>query len=198
MLKSPLQLKLNDHKLILGSKSPRRKQLLQELHIPFEVLVKDIDESFPENLPGKEVAEYLAKKKAVAFQKELEVEKNIVITADSIVCIDEVILNKPNDTSDAYRMLALLPCCKHDVYTGVCISGKFKTITFSSKTEVSFKTLSPEEINFYVEKYKPFDKAGSYGIQEWIGSIGIENIFGSYTNVMGLPLKELYEQLLAF
>ena len=198
MLKSPLQLKLNDHKLILGSQSPRRKQLLEELHIPFEVLVKDVDESFPENLLGKEVAEYLAKKKAVAFQKELEVEKNIVITADSIVCIDEVILNKPNDTSDAYRMLTLLSGSKHDVYTGVCISGKFKTISFSSKTEVSFKTLAPEEINFYVEKYKPFDKAGSYGIQEWIGFIGIENIFGSYTNVMGLPLKELYEQLLAF
>ena len=195
---SPLQIKLTGQNLILGSQSPRRKQLLQELNIQFDVIVKDVDESYPENLRCNEVAEYLARKKAVAFNKELEAENNIILTADSIVCIDEVILNKPAGPTDAIRMLNFLSGRKHDVYTGVCLSRKLKTISFTSKTEVSFRIFAPEEINFYVEAYKPFDKAGSYGIQEWIGFIGIENISGSYTNVMGLPLKELYEHLLTF
>ncbi len=193
-----LQKKLESVKLILGSHSPRRQQLLKELGVEFVVMPSDADESFPDAFRREEVAMFVARKKATALKAQVADGNTIVITADSIVCLDDLIINKPVDLKDAERILKLLGGSKHQVYTGVCVMSSKKSTTFFCKTDVSFKTLSDDEISYYVEKYSPIDKAGAYGIQEWIGMIGIEYIFGSYTNVMGLPVKELYENLLKF
>jgi septum formation protein len=183
--------------IILASKSPRRQQLLKELGWEFTILTKDIDESFPDDLKREHVALYLCEHKAKAFNDVLS-DDTIVITADTIVCLDDLIINKPEDANDAHRMLRLLSGRQHDVYTGVCISSPDKTKSFFVKSSVFFKELSNEEIDYYITVYRPFDKAGAYGIQEWIGFIGIEKIEGSYFNVMGLPVKEVYEAVLSF
>jgi septum formation protein len=194
---NPLLKKLANTEIILGSGSPRRAQLLTEIGVPFKVIVKNVDETPPEQFRREDTAMFLARKKALAFKPDLG-ENMLVITADTIVAMDEFILGKPADAAEATRMLQLLSGRKHQVITGVCILSLQKSESFFVKTEVSFKTLRPEEISYYVETYQPFDKAGAYGIQEWIGMTGIDYIQGSYFNVMGLPLKELYEQLLRF
>jgi septum formation protein len=167
------------------------------LKLPFTVQVKDVDESFPEQFRREDIAMYLARKKALAFKGDLA-EGGIVITADTIVSVDDIILGKPTDAKDAERMLRLLSGRRHQVVTGVCILSVKKSESFFVKTDVSFKVLRDEEIAYYIETHNPVDKAGAYGIQEWIGMIGIDYIQGSYYNVMGLPTKELYENLLRF
>lgn len=185
------------HNLILASKSPRRQYLMKELGLDFEVNTKDVDESFPENLKAQEIPLYLCQKKADAFDEELT-DNTIVITADTIVWIDNQVLNKPENFNDAVRMLKILSGKKHEVYTGVCLRSKHKTKTFYALTNVYFKELAQEEIEYYINNFNPYDKAGAYGAQEWIGYIAVEKIEGSYFNVMGLPVRELYEELLKF
>ncbi len=188
---------LEKYELILASKSPRRKQLLADLGLIFRVETMEVDESFPAELPAGEVAVFLAQKKAQAFLPVLQ-SGQLVITADTVVVCGDEILNKPVDTAQAQAMLRLLSDKKHQVITGVCLVSSEKTVSFSVRTDVWFKKLSDQEINFYIENYRPFDKAGAYGIQEWIGYIGISRIEGSYFNVMGLPVQKLYEQLSVF
>lgn len=188
---------LKKHHFILASKSPRRQYLLKELGLTFDIHTKDVDESFPEQLKAQEIPLYLCEKKANAFDAELA-DESIVITSDTIVWVDGQVLNKPVDKADAVRMLQLLSGKMHEVFTGVCLKSKRKTTSFYACTKVYFKTLSLQEINYYIENYSPYDKAGAYGAQEWIGYIAVEKIEGSYFNVMGLPLKELYEELLRF
>lgn len=188
---------LKKYKFILASKSPRRQYLLKELGLHFEIHTKEVDESFPDQLKAAEIALYLAEKKANAFESELEPD-TIVITSDTIVWVENQVLNKPVDKADAIRMLQLLSGKRHEVYTGVCLKSKNKMHSFYACTNVYFKALTLEEIEYYVNNYSPYDKAGAYGAQEWIGYIAVEKIEGSYFNVMGLPLKELYEALLKF
>lgn len=188
---------LKKYQFILASKSPRRQFLLKDLGLEFEVHTKDVDESFSEDLKAQEIPLYLCEKKANAFDQELN-DNTIVITADTIVWVDGQVLNKPENFEDAVRMLKLLSGKMHEVYTGVCLKSKHKTKSFYALTKVYFKHLSQEEIEYYVNNFHPYDKAGSYGAQEWIGYIAVERIEGSYFNVMGLPLKELYEELLVF
>jgi septum formation protein len=187
---------LKETKLILASNSPRRQQLLKEAGINFLVLPKNIPEDFPSTLPLSEVPIYLAKLKAEAFKPDLT--NQTVITADTVVIVDNTILNKPENEKEAIGMLELLSGNMHQVITGVCIYNKEKEVLFSDVTEVYFKPLSKEDITFYVSKFKPFDKAGSYGVQEWIGLIGVERINGSYFNVMGLPIHRVVEELKKF
>ncbi len=189
--------KINEQKIILASKSPRRAYLLKELGLNFEVYTKDVDESFPEELKAQEIPLYLCKKKAEAFKDELT-DNTIVITADTIVWVDGQVLNKPENFEDAVRMLQLLSGKMHEVFTGVCLTSKNKTQSFYAATKVYFKKLSQEEIEYYINNYNPYDKAGAYGAQEFMGYIAIDKIEGTYFNVMGLPLKELYENLLSF
>ncbi|MDR3680541.1 MAG: Maf family protein [Flavipsychrobacter sp.] len=177
------------HKIILASQSPRRKQLLQQAEIEFEVLVADVDETNPRGMPGTEVPVYLAKMKADAVQ-HLAADA-IVIAADTVVLLDDKVLGKPRDAEDARDMLRQLSGRMHTVVTGVCIQSDSKQISFSTETKVYFRSLTREQIAYYVESYKPFDKAGAYAIQEWIGMIGIEKINGDYYNVMGLPIGEV-------
>lgn len=199
-----LKERLKKYKLILASKSPRRQFLLKELGLDFEIRTKDTDESFPEKLKGKQIALYLCKKKAEAFKNELR-PKDLLITSDTIVWINGKVLNKPANYKEAVKMLKMLSGNMHTVYTGVCITSQpyppFKEKGVSARafvvsTKVFFKKLSHKEIDFYVRTYKPYDKAGAYGAQEWIGYIGVKKIIGSYFNVMGLPVKELYEELM--
>lgn len=187
--------KLSEWKILLASKSPRRQMLLEDLGLKFTVVSNDVPEDFPSDYenPG-EVAEFLAKKKSGAFENELD-EKTILITADTIVFIEGTILNKPEHYEDAVRMLSMLSGKKHEVITGVCIKTKLKTLVFHETTEVYFKVLSPGEIDHYLNIYKPYDKAGAYGVQEWIGLIGLERINGSFHNVIGLPVQTLYKKL---
>lgn len=182
--------------IILASQSPRRKELLSLLDLEFKVEVKSIDEVFPKDLKTSEVAEYLAMLKASAFTT-IE-DKQVIITADTVVLLDDTILGKPNNIVEASKMLRSLSNRNHEVITGVCLKSAKKVISFSSSTKVYFKNLSNAEIDYYIENYKPYDKAGSYGIQEWIGAIGITKIEGSYFNVVGLPIQELNEQLKNF
>ena len=185
-------------KYILASNSPRRKELLAGLDIDFEVRVlADIDESYPSDLPAGEVAEYISRKKAVAYRSLIH-DDELVITADTIVVVDQEILGKPVDAADARRMLRLISGREHQVITGVCLPTTEKTHSFSVSTDVAFKQLSEEEISYYIEHYKPFDKAGAYGIQEWIGYIGVTSLHGSYFNVMGLPVQRIYAELQKF
>lgn len=185
------------HRLILASKSPRRQQLLSGLGFNFEVVSREVDESFPPLLKAQEIPLYLSKIKAEAFNDLLD-DNTIVLTADTIVWITDKVLNKPENDEEAYQMLRLLSGNMHEVFTGVTISSKFKHQSFFSKTNVYFKHLSDEEIWYYIKNFQPFDKAGAYGAQEWIGYIAIEKIEGSYFNVMGLPVKEVYEELIKF
>ena len=189
---------LKKYNIILASKSPRRKQLLREMGVGFEIRTKDVDESFPVNLSGGKVATYLCEKKAAAFSVSEIGENELIITADTIVCLGDKILNKPGDRRHAIEMLQDLSGKKHEVITGVCLRSRKKQESFFVATHVYFKNLTAEEIAFYVDHYKPFDKAGAYGIQEWIGHIGILKIEGSYFNVMGLPTVRLYEAMAKF
>lgn len=189
--------RLKQFRFILASKSPRRQFLMRELGIPFDLVTKEVDESFPEHLQGEEIPLYLCRKKADAFDHELD-DKTIVITADTVVWINHHVLNKPADEAEARVMLRELSGNRHEVYTGVCLKSKHKEIAFAVRTDVFFKELTDGEIDYYVKTYNPLDKAGSYGAQEWIGYIGVEKIEGSYFNVMGLPVKEMYEAILNF
>jgi septum formation protein len=188
---------LENYEIILASKSPRRQQLLTDLGIKFRVQPMDIPEIFPEGLGMTEVPVYLAELKAEAFRPFLE-NHQLIITADTIVWLDGEVLNKPADYADGFRMLRNLSGKKHQVVTGVCLLSPEKKVSFYASTDVWFKELSDEEIHHYLEHYKPYDKAGAYGIQEWIGYIGIYHIEGSFFNVMGLPVQSLYEHLKAF
>ena len=188
---------VTDYKIILASKSPRRHELLAGLNFPFEVVIHEVDELFPDGLPMEEIPVYLARLKAEPFTDELS-HNALVITADTIVWIDGAVLGKPNDYEHAAAMLRQLSGKKHVVVTGVCLTSREKQVTFSASTDVCFKDLSESEINYYLENYRPYDKAGSYGVQEWIGYIAITRIEGSYFNVMGLPVHQLYEELIKF
>lgn len=183
---------------ILASKSPRRQMLLKELNLDFEIEVRPTDESHPPHLQGEEIVLYISKKKAEAFDPSSLSDKTIVITADTVVWLNGESLAKPANEDEAIQMLTKLSGNKHTVYTGVCLLTHDRLHSFYVGTDVFFKTLSMEEILYYVTKYKPFDKAGAYGIQEWIGYIGIERIEGSYYNVMGLPVQRLYCELKQF
>jgi septum formation protein len=187
--------KIKNFKVILASKSPRRQALLKGLDIDFTVMTKEVDENFPEGLDQNEIALYLADKKSEAFLPELKDDRTILITADTIVWLEGHVLNKPEDRADARRMLKKLSGNTHEVVTGVCIRTKDRKIHFHANSFVHFKELSDYEIEYYLEHYKPYDKAGSYGVQEWIGYIGITHIEGSYFNVMGLPIQRVYEAL---
>lgn len=185
------------YEIILASKSPRRQELLRDLGLKFSVQSMDTPEDFPDDLGMTEVPVYLAELKAEAFRPILK-DKQLVITADTIVWLDGQVLNKPTDYADGFRMLKNLSGKKHQVLTGVCLLSTEKKVLFYASTDVWFKELSDEEIQFYLENYRPYDKAGAYGIQEWIGYIGIYHIEGSFFNVMGLPVQSLYEHLKAF
>lgn len=190
--------KLKDYKVILASQSPRRKKLLEDIGLKFETQPVDIDESYPSNLKAHEIAMYLSQLKAKAFKFDKLCENCLILTADTIVWLDDQILPKPKDDEDATRILNLLSGNTHEVITGVTFRTRLRTFSFYSSTKVYFKELSSEEIAYYIDNFKPFDKAGAYGIQEWIGYIGIEKIEGSYFNVVGLPIQRLYSELLEF
>ncbi|MEQ9422784.1 MAG: Maf family nucleotide pyrophosphatase [Cyclobacteriaceae bacterium] len=189
-------MKSSNYRLILASNSPRRQELLRECGFDFEVFTTDVDESFPADIGANHVAKYLANKKNKAYQKLLD--DSIIITADTTVVFDKKILNKPSDDAEAFEMINQLSGKKHFVITGVCISSPEKVVAFDDITEVEFKQLTEIEINNYISNYRPFDKAGAYGIQEWIGMIGVEKISGSYFNVMGLPTHQVYEVMKTF
>lgn len=205
-----------NYKIILASNSPRRKELLAGLNIPFEVkVISGIDESYPADLDAYQVAEFICKKKAEAYLPllngnnsvgELDESETLILTADTVVIAPTageqndqegkgVILGKPRDAEDARRMLKMLSGKTHHVVTGVCLTTQHKQRSFSVTTEVTFKPLSDDEISYYINHYQPFDKAGAYGIQEWIGYIGCTGLKGSYFNVMGLPVQRIYEEL---
>lgn len=187
------KLKLKGKKLILGSQFPRRKELLASLNVDFDVFAKEVDENYPNGLSNKEIAEYLANLKSIVFKP---LSNEIIITADTIVCIGNEILGKPSTKTEASQMLKKLSDRAHEVITGVSIKSMNNEYTFSDTTSVHFGKLTYDEINYYIDTYKPYDKAGSYGIQEWIGQIGITKIEGSYFNVMGLPVHRVYAELL--
>ncbi len=188
---------LEQYEIILASKSPRRQQLLSDLGLKFSVQSMDIPEVFPDGMGMTEVPVYLAELKASAFLPQLQANQ-LVITADTIVWLDGRVLNKPTDYADGFRMLSDLSGKKHQVITGVYLLSTEKGVSFYALTDVWFKELSDEEIHYYLEHYRPYDKAGAYGIQEWIGHIGIYRIEGSFFNVMGLPVQALYEHLKTF
>ena len=186
---------LRNKKIILGSKSPRRQELFKGLGLSFEIKTKEINEDFPNTIDTSDVAAFLAKKKAKSFEISID---EILITSDTTVLLTDHILNKPQNTEEAIEMLQSLSGNTHKVCTGVCIKSTNKEVTFFEFTSVTFKALSMNEIEYYIKHFQPFDKAGSYGIQEWIGFVGIEKIEGCYYNVMGLPLSKLYQELLEF
>lgn len=190
-------LKLKEKKLILASASPRRKTLLEGLDIQFEVRVKECDENYPDDIQLRDVARYLAQKKSEVYLEELQ-DKEIIICCDTTVLKDNDLLNKPNGAAEAKSMLQKLSGNQHEVITGVCIRSKEKNICFDVISKVWFNRLDEDEIDYYIEKYKPYDKAGSYGIQEWLGYIAIEKIEGSYYNIMGMPVHKIYEELKRF
>ena len=182
--------------LIVASSSPRRQYLMKEAGFIFTVEKPDIDESFPHDLPPEQVARYVAEKKAEFFR--LTIKDEIVLTADTVVLLKNSILNKPANRAEAIMMLSSLSGNTHMVITGVCILSKEKEISFDDVTEVTFQSLSKEEIEFYVDSYKPYDKAGAYGAQDWIGMVAIKRIVGSYFNVMGLPIHKVYQHLISW
>lgn len=223
-----LQEKYRDYKIILASKSPRRQSLFKGMGLDFEVVVNDIEEIYPDNLSDVEIAIYLAELKASTFMlyveglmlnkqnihhSTLSIQNYLVITADTIVSLDNYILNKPKDLADAARMLRMLSGKMHRVITGICLMKlenqisntklpdtqyAIRNTSFADITEVYFKELSDEEIKYYLDNYSPLDKAGAYGAQEWIGYVGIDRILGSYFNVVGLPTHRLYHELMSF
>ncbi|MBP3354697.1 MAG: septum formation protein Maf [Bacteroidales bacterium] len=189
---------LNRYDIILASNSPRRRELLKGLGIKFRAIsLPDIDESYPQDLKGGDIPAYISKQKSLSYKDFLE-DDTLLITADTIVWLNDKQFGKPSDKEEAKRMLQQLSGNTHYVYTGVTIMSKTRERTFIAESEVKFATLSDEEINYYVEKFSPMDKAGAYGIQEWIGYIGVESINGSYFNVMGLPIQRLYRELKEF
>lgn len=189
---------LENYKIILASNSPRRQELLKGLDLNFSVkTIPNIDETYPETLKGEEIPLFLAEKKAEAYKQIME-DDTLIITADTIVWHKDRVFGKPKDKEDALEMLKSLSDDIHTVFTGVCVMSNCKKSTFVVASEVKFSKLSDEEISFYVDKYKPFDKAGSYGVQEWIGYVGVEHISGSFYNIMGLPVQRLYQELKKF
>ena len=185
-----------NYRLILASKSPRRQELLSKLDLSYDVRVKSIDESYPSHLPKNEVAEFLAIEKSKAFG---DIEANeLLITCDTTVVKGHALLEKASNSEEAISMLNTLSGTTHNVITGVCLRTQERTVSFAELTSVTFTELSQEEIFYYISSYKPFDKAGAYGIQEWIGMIGISKINGDFYNVMGLPLHRLYKTLQLF
>lgn len=189
---------INDFHIILASNSPRRKELLHGLDIDFDVhVLPDVAEAYPHSLPVMEVAEYIAVEKAQAYKNGIG-EKELVITADTVVIVGDEVLGKPADETAAHDMLHKLSGRTHHVVTGVCLTAKERQRHFSVVTDVTFKQLADAEIEYYVSHYHPMDKAGAYGIQEWIGYIGVTSISGSYFNVMGLPVQRIYEELSFF
>ena len=189
---------LKKYNIVLASKSPRRQELLKGIGIEFSVLTKDVDESYSSEMSVYDVAPFLSLKKAKTFNADELPENYMVITADTVVIVDDRILGKPKDADDAREMLGLISGKKHSVVTGVTIRTDNKVKTFSVVSKVSFEVLDKDEIEYYVNTFKPFDKAGSYGIQEWIGYIGVNCVEGSYFNVMGLPTQKLYKMLKTF
>ncbi len=180
-------MKKSKHKILLGSQSPRRKELLKMMDVPFKTVKIDANEDYPDGYPPSEIPEFLALKKSLAYKKLKKGE--LLITADTIVSLKGIVLGKPKNKTEAKQMLSNLSDKKHKVITGVCFRTKDDIFTFSDVSEVYFKKLKNAEIKYYVDNYKPFDKAGAYGIQEWIGLIGIKKIKGSYYNIMGLPTE---------
>lgn len=181
-------------KIILASQSPRRKQLLEWAEVPFEVIVKETDESYPPSLPVEEVAIHIARQKAVAVQQDVN-HSAIILAADTLVVLNAKIMGKPVDREEAIFFLEELSGQKHKVITGVCILDNGNEIVFADSTDVEFHKLSKDQIIFYVDKYKPFDKAGAYAIQEWIGVVGIKSVQGDFYNVMGLPVSRVIKEL---
>ena len=189
---------LEKYKVILASNSPRRKELLGGLGIAYEVkAMPDVDESFPTNLESEEIPVYIAKKKVDAYKPIMQSDE-LIITADTIVWLDGIVMGKPKDAGEACEMLRRLSGRTHQVITGVCVTTIDKQVSFSTVTDVTFEELTEEEIEYYVTHFKPMDKAGSYGIQEWIGYVGVRSISGSYFNVVGLPIQRLYSELKRF
>ena len=187
---------LEKYKVILASGSPRRRELMAGLGVNYEVrILPDVDESYPDTLQGEEIPLYIAKEKADAYRPMMQPDE-LIITADTIVWLDGKVLGKPRDREDALQMLRTMSGRTHEVFTGVCITTTDWQRSFTAQTEVRFATLSEDEIIYYVDNFKPMDKAGAYGVQEWIGFIGVENISGSYYNIMGLPVQKLYRELL--
>ena len=193
----PTLFDLQGHRLILASKSPRRQELLKGLGFDFEVRTKEINEDYSESLKRGEIPLYLSKKKADAFKDELTANE-ILITSDTVVCLGDSVFNKPETAQEAVMMIQSLSGREHEVITGVCLTSVNKQVAFTDTTTVTFSNLDLSEIEYYVEVYKPFDKAGAYGIQEWIGYAGIEKVEGSYFNVVGLPTHKLYIELKKF
>ena len=186
---------LKKYKVILASNSPRRKELLAGLGVDYEVrTLPDVDESYPDTLQGADIPLYIAKEKADAYRNMLQ-PGELMITADTIVWLDGRVLGKPKDREDALCMLRDMSGRTHEVFTGVCITTTEWQRSFAAQTEVRFAELSEEEITYYGDKFQPMDKAGAYGVQEWIGFIGVENISGSYYNIMGLPVQRIYNEL---
>ncbi len=183
------------YNIILGSQSPRRQELLHGLDVNFTVKVIDgLEENYPATLQGEEIPMFLAQQKADAYRNTLT-PQDMLITADTIVWLDGIVYGKPKDEADAKKMLRALSGKTHDVITGVCVTTTERQETFAAISKVTFASFSDDEINYYIEKYQPMDKAGSYGVQEWIGYIGVEHIDGSFYNVMGLPVQRLYTLL---
>lgn len=189
--------RLNEFKIILASRSPRRQQLLRELGLKFDVVLEEYDETYPAGLTGEAIARHVAYNKAALFRDKLS-ENEIVIAADTIVWCNNKVLGKPVDREDAKAILKEISGNTHEVITGVSLRSMSKEVTFSESTNVTFENLSEEEISYYIDNYKPYDKAGAYGVQEWIGIIACSHIEGSYFNVVGLPVQKLYKELIRF
>jgi septum formation protein len=189
--------KFKNHKIILASGSPRRQQFLKELDVDFEIKLKEIEEIYPNHLQAEEITDFLSKLKASAFENDLQ-DNEVLITSDTIVWLENKALGKPIDASHAVKMLTEMSGKTHKVITSVCIKTTQKELVFHDETLVTFAKLTLKEIEYYLNIYKPFDKAGSYGIQEWIGLVAIEKIEGSYANVVGLPTHKLYKELMDF
>lgn len=192
-----LKEKLNKINIILASGSPRRQQFFKEMDLQYSIRLKEIEEIYPEHLQAEEITNFLAKLKANAFENELE-ENDVLVTSDTIVWLNGKALGKPKNYNDAFQMLQQLANQTHEVITSVCLKSIDKTDVFHCVTKVTFSNLSDEAIRYYLEHYKPFDKAGSYGIQDWIGLVGISKIEGSYTNVVGLPTEMLFQKLMNY
>lgn len=186
---------IQHYKIVLASNSPRRRELLSGLNLEYTVRVlPDIDESYPDTLKGEEIPMYISREKAKAYRNSMA-EDELIMTADTVVCINEKVLGKPRTQEEAKEMLRELSGKTHQVITGVCLMTCGLQRTFSATTQVTFDVLTEDEIEFYVEKFRPLDKAGAYGVQEWIGFVGVSRLEGSYFNVMGLPVQRLYQEL---
>ena len=192
-----LKEKLNKINIILASGSPRRQQFFKEMDLHYTIRLKEIEEIYPEHLQAEEITNFLAELKANAFENELK-ENDVLVTSDTIVWLNGKALGKPKDYEDAFEMLQQLANQTHEVITSVCLKSIDKTEVFHCVTKVTFSNLSDEAIKYYLDSYQPFDKAGSYGIQDWIGLIGISKIEGSYTNVVGLPTEMLFQKLMNY